>query len=64
MNTATRTNLFVLRTVFGTSAAVANRVSPPHRSHLARCIAAGLVTATRETLTLTDAGVAAVASAR
>lgn len=66
--TPTHTNLFALREAFTGGGELASRVPnslPPTRlPHLRRCLAAGLVRVEGRELTLTDAGVAALAAFR
>jgi hypothetical protein len=54
--TPTALNLWVLCRLFGAASEIPNQIEAPSVPHIRRCLKAGLITATRSTLTLTDAG--------
>jgi hypothetical protein len=63
MTTIEQADGFVLRSLFtGGATSVPNRISEASSPYIARCLVAGLLIATRETLTLTEAGRASVAA--
>lgn len=58
--TPTSLNLSALADLFGTATSVPNAVTAVDAPHIRRCLKAGLVTGTRQALTLTPEGVEAV----
>lgn len=60
----TRLNLSVLDRIFGEETTVRNLMAPTSYRHVQRCFKAGLITVTPDTMTLTDAGIAALAAYR
>ena len=62
--TPTDLNVWVLSEIFGTAQSVPNRAQRTQLPHLRRCLKAGLLTVSKDRLTLTAAGAAALASYR